>query len=135
MRRCGYRSCVCSVAPTIVGKILFQQRGYTSLLRKRFDKTYTRGPVGREDGSREDIHFYFFCLFREDFYTLFFPNTSQQKWRKIMRRKVQWQTMIRCLETSTSKDTKNAGNTTDYAHCKIPKVSSTLVPYRLQTPT
>lgn len=135
MRRCGYRSCVCSDGPTIVGKIMFQQRGYTSLLRKRFDKTYTMGPVGREDGSREDIHFYFFCLFREDFYTLFFPNTSQQKWRKIMRRKVQWQTMIRCLETSTSKDTKNAGNTTDYARCKIPKVSSTLVPYRLQTPT
>lgn len=55
---------MCSVGPTIVGKILFQQRGYTSLLRKRFDKTYTRSPVGREDGSREDIHFYFFLSFQ-----------------------------------------------------------------------
>ena len=103
---------MCSVGPTVVGKILFQQRDYTSLLRKSFDKTYTRGPVGREDGSREDIHIYiyiFLYLFREDFYTLSFPNTSQQKWQKIMQRKVQWQTMIRCLETSTSKDTKNAG--------------------------
>ena len=37
---------------------------YTSLPRKRFDKTYTRGPVGREDGSREDIHFFFLSFQR-----------------------------------------------------------------------
>ena len=54
---------MCSVGPTVVGKILFQQRDYTSLLRKSFDKTYTRGPVGREDGSREDIHIYIYFFF------------------------------------------------------------------------